>query len=265
MTIRSRPAAHRPSYEEAVRDFRWADSMRTLGWSPGADVSLGETLVDRHAASGRPAISWHGRDGSHRVYTFGELERAQQPVRESADDPRRRPGRPRRGLSAAGARDPRHDARRVEGGRDLRADLHGIRPRRDRVPPGAQRRQGAVYPLGTRGPRSAPAAGRRAPHYRDPARRERARRDELRAGHGRAARPVRARARAPRRPGGVPLHVRVDRPPEGRADRRQLPALHPSEHAVRRGSAGRRRLLAHRRSGLGVRDRAATCSPSPWA
>ena len=75
MTIRSRPAAPRPSYGEAVRDFRWADSMRALGWTPGDDVSLGETLVDRHATSGRSALSWLGKDGSRRAYTFGELSR----------------------------------------------------------------------------------------------------------------------------------------------------------------------------------------------
>jgi acetyl-CoA synthetase len=75
MTFRSQPGAPRPSYGEAVRDFRWADSMRALGWTPGGDVSLGETLVDRHAASGRSALSWLGKDGSHRAYTFGELSR----------------------------------------------------------------------------------------------------------------------------------------------------------------------------------------------
>ena len=75
MTIRSRPAAPKPSYDEAVRDFRWADSMRALGWTPGGDVSLGETLVDRHATSGRSALSWFGVDGSHRAYTFDELSR----------------------------------------------------------------------------------------------------------------------------------------------------------------------------------------------
>ena len=150
--------------------------MRALGWTPGGDVSLGETLVDRHAASGRSALSWFGKDGSHREYTFGRAQPAQQPVRESARSPRRRPGRPRRGLSAARARDPRRHAGRVEGGRDLRAHLHGLWPRRDRVPHGAQRGDGAVHPLGACGPRSGPAARRRAAHHRDPARRDRARR-----------------------------------------------------------------------------------------
>src|SRR4030095_9034261 len=75
MTNRTRPAAPKPSYGEAVRDFRWADSMRALGWTSAGDVSLGETLVDRHATSSRPALSWLGVDGSHRTYTFGELGR----------------------------------------------------------------------------------------------------------------------------------------------------------------------------------------------
>src|SRR5262245_8217554 len=71
----SRPADPRPSYADACRDFRWEDSMAALGWTPGADVSLGETLVDRHAAGDRAALSWFGADGSHRAYTFGELAR----------------------------------------------------------------------------------------------------------------------------------------------------------------------------------------------
>jgi len=49
--------------------------MAALGWTPGGDVSLGETLVDRHAASGRMALSWFGADGSRREYGFAELGR----------------------------------------------------------------------------------------------------------------------------------------------------------------------------------------------
>ena len=111
--------------------------MRALGWTPGGDVSLGETLVDRHATSGRSALSWFGVDGSHRAYTFAELGRLSKRFANllaalGVD----------RGDRVAGylPRVPEtlvDHARRVEGGRDLRADLHRLRPRRDRVPHGA--------------------------------------------------------------------------------------------------------------------------------
>jgi acetyl-CoA synthetase len=67
-----------PSYDDACRDFRWSDSLRALGWTPGATVSLGETFVDRHADRGRVALSWFGKEGAHRAYTFGELSRWSQ-------------------------------------------------------------------------------------------------------------------------------------------------------------------------------------------
>jgi acetyl-CoA synthetase len=65
----------RPSYAEACRAFRWADSLRALGWPGTGEVSLGETIVDRHAGAGRLALRWIGKDGSRRDYTFGELAR----------------------------------------------------------------------------------------------------------------------------------------------------------------------------------------------
>jgi acetyl-CoA synthetase len=68
-------ARARPTYAEACAGFRWTDHLRALGWTPGAGVSLGETIVDRHAASGRLALSWIGRDGSRAGYSFEELRR----------------------------------------------------------------------------------------------------------------------------------------------------------------------------------------------
>ena len=106
-----------------------------------------------------------------------------------------------------------------------------------------------------------PLPGERASHHRGAARRDHARRHELRARHGRPVRPVRARARPARGSGGAPVHLRVDRPSEGRPDRRQLPPRHPPEHALRRRSAGRRRLLAHRGPGLGLRARVLHARP----
>lgn len=65
----------RPSYAEACGAFRWEEGRRALGWTPGGAVSLGETILDRHAGSGRAALTWIGRDGARRVHTFDELSR----------------------------------------------------------------------------------------------------------------------------------------------------------------------------------------------
>ncbi|HEY7040449.1 MAG TPA: AMP-binding protein [Methylomirabilota bacterium] len=62
-----------PRYEEARAAFRWEESARALGWTPGQPVSLGHTIVDRHAGADRPALRWWGRGGEARTYTFDEL------------------------------------------------------------------------------------------------------------------------------------------------------------------------------------------------
>ena len=67
-----RVAPSRPSYAEACRAFRREDSLAALGWTASGDVSLGETIVDRHAGSGHTALTWVGRDAARR-YTFAEL------------------------------------------------------------------------------------------------------------------------------------------------------------------------------------------------
>ncbi len=63
----------KPTYAEACAAFRWEDSLRALGWTAEGRVSLGETVVDRHADSGRMALAWHGKDGAGRALTYAEL------------------------------------------------------------------------------------------------------------------------------------------------------------------------------------------------
>ncbi len=54
----------------------WAAIVEELGWTGRPTVNLAETLVDRHAASGRVALHWEGRDGTQRAFTFAELSEA---------------------------------------------------------------------------------------------------------------------------------------------------------------------------------------------
>jgi acetyl-CoA synthetase len=63
----------RPAYAEVRRAFRWEDSLRALGWTATAPLNLAETIVDRHAGSGRPALSWFGKDGASAKVTYDEL------------------------------------------------------------------------------------------------------------------------------------------------------------------------------------------------
>src|SRR5215468_7279457 len=60
-------------YAEICRSFRWDDSLRALGWTVTGHVNLAETIVDRHAGRGRPALSWFGKDGASARVTYDEL------------------------------------------------------------------------------------------------------------------------------------------------------------------------------------------------
>jgi acetyl-CoA synthetase len=64
------------SYTDAVQTFDWSTVHEALGWKPGEKVSLGTSIVDRHAASGRIALICVGPDGSERRLTYRELSQA---------------------------------------------------------------------------------------------------------------------------------------------------------------------------------------------
>jgi acetyl-CoA synthetase len=64
------------SYTEAVEAFNWSTVHEALGWKPNGKVSLGTSIVDRHAESGRVALICAGADGSERRLTYGELSEA---------------------------------------------------------------------------------------------------------------------------------------------------------------------------------------------
>jgi acetyl-CoA synthetase len=60
-------------YEGAVRSFAWARVHEALGWRPGEPVSLGWSIVDRHAAEERTALLWLPPSGGERRVTYREL------------------------------------------------------------------------------------------------------------------------------------------------------------------------------------------------
>jgi acetyl-CoA synthetase len=61
------------SYAETVKAFDWAQVRAALGWTSDAPVSLGHAIVDRHAASGRPALISIAEDGSEQRLSYAEL------------------------------------------------------------------------------------------------------------------------------------------------------------------------------------------------
>ncbi|MGH7415334.1 MAG: acyl-CoA synthetase, partial [Candidatus Rokuibacteriota bacterium] len=65
----------RPTHRDAYQAFRWEESARAMGFTPGEPVNLGRAIVDRHAGSDHPALRWFGKRGAARVYTFDELAR----------------------------------------------------------------------------------------------------------------------------------------------------------------------------------------------
>jgi len=66
-------AATRRSYDEAIKAFDWAQVRAALGWASDGPVSLGHAIVDRHAASERPALISVAEDGSEQRLTYAEL------------------------------------------------------------------------------------------------------------------------------------------------------------------------------------------------
>ena len=63
----------RPRHAEVSARFTWEPSLRALGWTLDGPVNLGETIVDRHAPSGRVALRWFGKTGAAQNLTFAEL------------------------------------------------------------------------------------------------------------------------------------------------------------------------------------------------
>ena len=64
-----------PHYDDVRRSFRWDEALRALDWTSTGSVNLGRTIVDRHAASTRPALRWFGKAGQRRTVTFDDLGR----------------------------------------------------------------------------------------------------------------------------------------------------------------------------------------------
>src|SRR5437868_14774927 len=64
------------SYADAVRAFHWSTVHKALGWNPAEKVSLGESIVDRHAGGERIALICVGSDGTEHRVTYRELSEA---------------------------------------------------------------------------------------------------------------------------------------------------------------------------------------------
>ena len=68
-------AAAKPSYRDVYRSFDWASVLRELEWEGHeASISLGHTIVDRHAQSQKVALYWFGKDGSSATLTYRDLK-----------------------------------------------------------------------------------------------------------------------------------------------------------------------------------------------
>ncbi|MBR1122602.1 AMP-binding protein [Bradyrhizobium lablabi] len=64
------------TYAEAVAKFDWAKVRKALGWKDGEKVSLGNSIVDRHADSGRLALIAVDLAGNERRLTYKDLSEA---------------------------------------------------------------------------------------------------------------------------------------------------------------------------------------------
>ena len=60
-------------YTDALQAFDWQSMQDALGWTPGQKVSLGQSIVDRHATTDRVALICVDKDGNERRLTYREL------------------------------------------------------------------------------------------------------------------------------------------------------------------------------------------------
>jgi acetyl-CoA synthetase len=63
------------SHASACARFSWQASLEALGWTADGPVNLADTLVERHAGSGRPALRWFGKGGAEKTLSFDDLSR----------------------------------------------------------------------------------------------------------------------------------------------------------------------------------------------
>ena len=121
-------------YREADADFEafWARQARELltwssdfhttlewdlpdaKWFVGGKLNVSDNCLDRHVAAGRGdkvAFHWEGEPGDTRTITYADLLDEVQPLRQRAQGPRRREGRPGRHLHADDPRAAGRDAR----------------------------------------------------------------------------------------------------------------------------------------------------------
>jgi len=66
---------NRATHAETRRAFRWQDTLLALGWTADGGVDLAQTIVGRHAGSGRTALRWIAKTGATRTLTFEEVAR----------------------------------------------------------------------------------------------------------------------------------------------------------------------------------------------
>jgi acetyl-CoA synthetase len=63
----------REPYSAGAGRIYWNDVRAALGWPATGKVSLGASILDRHATRDNAAMIWIGKDGTHRRVSYREL------------------------------------------------------------------------------------------------------------------------------------------------------------------------------------------------
>jgi acetyl-CoA synthetase len=67
------------SYDERVKNFRWAIAEQELGWKPGEVINIGWYCTDRICRQGKGskvALYWEGHTGAEKTYTYNDIRLA---------------------------------------------------------------------------------------------------------------------------------------------------------------------------------------------
>ena len=71
-------AANMPDYGRAVAEFSWSAERAALAGLPDGGLNIAHEALDAQIAAGRgevPALSWFGREGTQRTFTYDALRR----------------------------------------------------------------------------------------------------------------------------------------------------------------------------------------------
>lgn len=114
-------------YGAVYESFDWDSVLESYDWDAPEELNMAHEACDRYAGSGEVGFAWVSESGDLAEYTFAELRDWSNRVANALTELGVERGDPGDDPPAEGPGDDRHRPRHLEGGRDTRPALHGVR------------------------------------------------------------------------------------------------------------------------------------------